>query len=477
MSAIDNAFIRAYTLDTAVAAAPATRDFDDRSTFTSASEATNGLDAAAPNSLSAGTVAEAERIIVKTSAAAERSSRRAAGPSNPIAVAQSGSQRLASSAALPRRTPIATAAKSPISAPTISPTPAVVQSVVPSPHIRLASFIHTTTTLEQSSPVESSLVQELPTALPTVSEPAVGSTSDCTEPVAEQSPIAESPLIDSSQAPAATPENVSQELESPITAALPPILPSTLPFSAEVAANSETEADAPRAAFEVDHFTWPDVCETLLEKRAGEFDQLVGQLVTESALGRKVVAITGSRRGDGRTTLALLLARRLAATAVKVVVVDADFEVPQLAARLGMTIQSGWENVLTDNLPVWDGLVESLGDRMALLPLAPRPAAGAAQQTAAEFVAQHAEAIRKHLDTLRKEFDVVLVDAGVLKAARPDAKPRGLMALAESLDAAIMVSDARMTAPGRIAELSRRMQEAHIVPLGIAENFCPSKPD
>ena len=212
-----------------------------------------------------------------------------------------------------------------------------------------------------------------------------------------------------------------------------------------------------------------------MEKRSAEFDQLVGQLVTESALGRKVIAISGSRRGDGRTTLALVLARRLAATAVKVALVDADFEVPQLAARLGMTISSGWEQVLADGRPVWDALVESLKDCVTLLPLAPRPASIAAQPSAAEFVAGHAAAIRQHLDTLRKHFDVVLVDAGAVKAIRPDAKPRGPLAIADSLDAAILVSDARIAAPGRVAELQRRLLDARIVPLGVAENFCPSK--
>ena len=284
----------------------------------------------------------------------------------------------------------------------------------------------------------------------------------------------DSPTVESPEATAA-----SRNVDS---VALPPPLPSqlqfppSLPTSAAAAAKTELELEGPQAAFEVDHFSWPDLCDKLLEQQSSQFDQLVGQLVTESALGRKVVAITGSRRGDGRTTLALSLARRLAATAVKVVVVDADFEVPQLAARLGMTVQSGWENVLTDGLPVWDGLVESLNDRLAILPLAPRPTNSAGQPTPTEFVAKHADAIRQHLEALRKEFDVVLVDAGAVKAVRPDAKPRGPLALAAGLDAAIMVSDARTTAPGRTAELQRRLLEANILPLGIAENFCPLKP-
>ena len=245
------------------------------------------------------------------------------------------------------------AAKAPTAAPTIAAA-VVPQSVVPAPHIRLASFIHTTTTLEQSPAVQSPAIQESP-ALPALA------------PMLE-SELAESTPLSPGLADEASPQSsnrpwrralnslpLSRRRQLPVAS---PPAPS-LPFSAEVAATLELEADAPRAAFEVDHFAWPELCDSLLEKRASEFDQLVGQLVTESALGRKVVAITGSRRGDGRTTLALLLARRLAATAVKVVVVDADFEVPQLAARLGMTVQSGWENILADGLPVWDGLVES----------------------------------------------------------------------------------------------------------------------
>ena len=448
MSAIDNAFIRAYTLDTAAASPRAASDYD----------APTAVDSkAAP-------VAKPQGLLIKTSPAAARSSRRAPGSTNATAAGPIASERPANTLTSPRRTLMPAVAKTPAAA--------MVSPVVPAPHIRLTSFIHTTTTLEPSATAQSVVILEPPTlALPTseLELPA-------DEPLADEA----APIIESTKTTTARKEAVALEVAAPEVApveVVPPAVAATLPFSAEIAAKSELETEGPRAAFEVDQFVWPDLCDSLLEKRAGEFDQLVGQLVTESALGRKVVVITGSRRGDGRTTLALLLARRLAATAVKVVVVDADFEVPQLATRLGMAVQSGWENVLTDGLPVWEGLVESMGDRVALLPLAPRPASSIGKPTAAEFVAQHTDAIRQHLETLRKHFDVVLVDAGAIKAVRPDAKPRGPLALAGGLDAAIVVSDARTTAPGRIAELHRRLQEAGIVPLGIAENFCPSKQD
>jgi hypothetical protein len=115
-----------------------------------------------------------------------------------------------------------------------------------------------------------------------------------------------------------------------------------------------------------------------------------------------------------------------------------------------------------------------MDDRLTLLPLAPRPASVAAQPPVGEFVANHAAAIREHIGLLRKHFDVVLVDAGAIKAIRADARPRGPLAIANALDAAIMVSDARIMAPGRVGELQRRLAESRIVPLGVAENFCPA---
>jgi Mrp family chromosome partitioning ATPase len=367
--------------------------------------------------------------------------------------------------------------------PATMPVAEFVRSVVPAPHIRLAPFIHTTTTLEPPAAIQDSANLEVQESDPTV----ISAEANAEPPPAEEAttnfdlPEITTPAAGSAANASSSGQDLSRpsldfesRTDSPTTLAR--TSPPPLPLPAIVAAKSDLEEETSRAAFDVDHFAWPEVCNALLEKRASDFARLAGQLVTESALGRKVVAITGSRRGDGRTTLALTLARRLATSAVKIVLVDADFEAPQLAARLGLTVQSGWEKVLNDGLPVWEGLIESLKDRLSLLPLAPRPLSGAGQPLAADFVARNVAIIRQHLETLRKYFDVVLVDAGAIKSARSDAKLRGPLALAGSLDAAILVSDARMAAPGRVADLQRRLSEARITPLGIAENFCPSKP-
>lgn len=320
--------------------------------------------------------------------------------------------------------------------PSIEPAPYAslhnpVQPVVPAPHFRLTSFVHSATTLE-----------------PPAVEPAV----------------------------------VEYELDPTDFASLPPATPSFQPvvqlpqvptFGPAEPIAPLADPNAPSAAFEVDRFIWPEMCESIMQQCGAELDQLAGELISESEAGRKVVAITGSRRGDGRSTLAMLLARRVAAAGAKVCLVDADFEVPQLAARLGMTIDTGWEKVIADCLDLWDGLIESVGDRLTLLPLAPRPAPNSALPPAAEFAGTHAEAIAGHFEILRKHFDVVIVDAGPMKAIRADGKPRGPLAMAKCLDTAILVSDARLSSPGRITELHRRLADSGLPPLGIAENFCP----
>jgi len=107
-------------------------------------------------------------------------------------------------------------------------------------------------------------------------------------------------------------------------------------------------------ALEVDAVVWPPICETLLARYGERFDRMAVELCREAGSGQKTTAITGIRRGEGRTTLALCLARRLAAGHAKVVLVDADFSNPSMAAQLCIDVDRGWEAVLDDTETVWD---------------------------------------------------------------------------------------------------------------------------
>lgn len=540
MSAIDNAFIRAYTLDTLGVAAAAGGQNREPPGATVPTETVPAANRATAGVRTAVTPVPPAAAAIRSRSAFGAPADVAARSATPIAVSTNSStaaRAAAPTAAAAGGQGSATAVVS-VASPAVARRPSAVSvhspvsPVVPSPHMRLSSFVHSTTTLEPLSARKKAMATTPVIAGSTIPL-AKGAATAAAKPAAPvpiassvapaQAHSAKSSDDKSTSASAPGAEAMAERLDanselrslsaalrsfsSPMIPALAPIpapgLPPVISFplantptaGAEASAGNADSASpagatvapaGPTAAFEVDHFVWPELCNTLLEQRASEFEQLIGELLSESALGHKSIGITGSRRGDGRTTFALMLARRLAATGGKVVLVDADFDAPQLAARLGMTIDSGWQSILADGLTVWDGLIESIGDRLALLPLAPRPASNSqsanlasgsfqsvnSQPTAAEFVERHLDVIHQHLAALRQHFDIVVVDAGAMKSARADSKPRGPLALAGSLDAAILMSDARVASPGRMAELHQRLIAAGINCLGLAENFC-----
>ena len=243
----------------------------------------------------------------------------------------------------------------------------------------------------------------------------------------------------------------------------------------DAATQSEVSAaDEPiqpqRAAYEVDQFEWPALCDTLLTQLAGGLDHLAGELVTESALGRKVIAITGLRRGEGRTTLVLALARRLAAGGVKVLLADADTESPQIAAQLGLDIEQGWDEAAADGLTIWDTMVESIGDQLTVLPFASRRGSALRRRESGKSAAP----VRNRFESLRPNFDLILVDAGPLEASPIGSRLDKPAALA-GCDAALLVCDVRQAKPAELADAQRRLLDASVTPLGVVENFCQAK--
>ena len=247
--------------------------------------------------------------------------------------------------------------------------------------------------------------------------------------------------------------------------------------SADSDAATQTEAPAAdepiqpqRAAYEVDQFEWPALCDTLLTQLAGGLDHLAGELVTESALGRKVIAVTGLHRGEGRTTLVLALARRLAAGGVKVLLADADAESPQIAAQLGLDIEQGWDEAAANGLTVWDTMIESIGDQLTVLPLAARRGSALRRRESGKSAAP----VRSRFESLRPGFDLILVDAGPLEAGSVGSRLDKPAALA-GCDAALLVCDVRQTKPAELADAQRRLLDASVTPLGVVENFCQAK--
>lgn len=218
----------------------------------------------------------------------------------------------------------------------------------------------------------------------------------------------------------------------------------------------------PKPALEIDAVHWPTVCQKLLAKHAERFDKLALELCRASANGQKVTAISGLRRGEGRTTLALCLAQRLAASRAKAVLVDADFCNPSLAGQLQILLESGWEAALSlaggDQL--WEHVIESITDRVGLALLGPNVAN---EPTPAGF------RISSVLSQLAEHYDVVLVDAGPISVE--SSVDQWLLEREIHVDNVILTHDVRHTPAYQLAAGCVQLIEAKRRQLGIAETF------
>jgi Mrp family chromosome partitioning ATPase len=223
-----------------------------------------------------------------------------------------------------------------------------------------------------------------------------------------------------------------------------------------------SESAAFRPLLEVDNFVWPKGVLRIVDAVEEPLEQLLTNLVTRSIRGQKVIAWQACRRGDGCTTLLLAAARRLAERDVKVVVVDADVRHPHLARHLGLMPSTGWEESLSGRLPLAEVLVESLDDKLAVLPWC---ASSAAADPESNSAGDPAESIQ----TLRDNYDLVLVDLGV--AWKEDHVPSLLASERAWVDAVLLVHNVRRVPQADLNEVSGQLQQVGISDVAVIENF------
>ena len=222
----------------------------------------------------------------------------------------------------------------------------------------------------------------------------------------------------------------------------------------------DAETFAPQ--WEVDRFVWPDVCHRLLDVERAYFQHVGERLKEATENGRHVLMITGARRGEGRTTLALCLARCAAEAGVGVALVDADLTNPQLGRCLGMETPCSWLDVIVDKAPLSEAAIASIEDRLTLFPLA-----------STEYVDIPDKRLIALLRNISKHYPLVIVDTGPMPDG--DRSPLGdSREESNPIDAAIVVRDLRHTPADQTRATAERLQQSGILAVGIAENFKTS---
>ena len=93
-------------------------------------------------------------------------------------------------------------------------------------------------------------------------------------------------------------------------------------------------------AWETDQFHWPPMAEQLFHQDDIRFLQAGQQLASAARDGLNVLAVTSTYRGEGRSTVAMNLARAAAQAGLQVALIDGDLENPTLATTLGAAMVS-----------------------------------------------------------------------------------------------------------------------------------------
>lgn len=206
-------------------------------------------------------------------------------------------------------------------------------------------------------------------------------------------------------------------------------------------------------AYEVERFEWPAAVTSLAHEAERELSALIDELLPEC---RGTLIVTGCCRGEGRTSIALLIARHLARSGTRTLLIDADFRRPNVATCLATDVELGWEETRGQGAP-GQAMIESLDDRLVILPL----------RKALDDAAQPVDDLHLMRGELLRQFDVLCIDAGPLVEGGNDRE----LNLGETPAAAVVVRDVRRSRMEQSQAVGRKLVQLGIQRWAIIENF------
>ncbi len=216
------------------------------------------------------------------------------------------------------------------------------------------------------------------------------------------------------------------------------------------------------AAWEVDAFCWPEVCAQLDSASNGQLQESGEEIAAAARQGLRVLAVTSIHRQEGRTTLALSLARHAAAAGCRVALLDADAGNPELARQLGLESPCSWHDVAREQQPLTEAAIYSLEDGVTLFPLT-TPADG-------HIGAMDDAVLLQTLHGLSGWFDLIVVDMYPVEL-----HPTARFSIGEKclVDMAVVVRDTRSTGREQTLQAVAGLREAGVKAVGVAENYLP----
>lgn len=251
-----------------------------------------------------------------------------------------------------------------------------------------------------------------------------------------------------------------QAAESKPPTAAPEALSPPLPLSSF--APPPPVNDSFRALLEIDRAAWPPACSELLERAGHDWDRFTAQLIERMGQGQKCIALASIARGDGSTTISLALAKHMAARGLRPVVVDVNPENPALARSCEISVHTGWDDLLSSEMPLGEALITAVEDGVTLMPW--RGSAVSVSQLAGS------KRVSDIFGTLREHYDLVLLDTMPLVGQTTIADFASFAGVIR-LDALYLIHNVRTTSPEQLTAASSKLHRAGLPLVAVIENF------
>ena len=185
-------------------------------------------------------------------------------------------------------------------------------------------------------------------------------------------------------------------------------------------------------------------------------------LKAASEAGHRTFLVTSSTQREGRTTIAASLARVIASSDTRVILVSADLHAPALEPLFGVTPARDLADLL-EGRAGFDEVLSATREE-GLTVVAGRPLPADARGDLIE-----SEAMASFLDQAAGRADLVILDSPPLVVADP-------LALASQVDAVIYVSDAKRAKRRRVARARVAIEQAGGTLVGsISNRFVPRR--
>ncbi len=158
----------------------------------------------------------------------------------------------------------------------------------------------------------------------------------------------------------------------------------------------------------------------------------------------RIVGVTSSFRGEGKTTTAVNLSYTQAETGSKTLLIDADMRLPSVAKKLGIPGKPGLSNLLVGLCSLHEAVqVSDLIKNWHIIP------AGNIPPNPSELLGS--EQMKKLLDECAKHYDTIIIDLPPVNIVA-DA-----LTIADEVDGLILVVRENYTDKGSLKECMRKM--------------------